>query len=97
MWQWKTFYSGLHKQYQPLVVHLKDKLYTTIVDLLKVIHMHEEAESSLQDQSYYSSYKQKYNGNGKNSPINGWGGLSKNVQKMSIIELSQLGQDWFNF
>ena len=35
-----------------------------------------------------------------NSPIKGWGGLSKNVQKMSkasIIELSQLGQDWFNF
>ena len=38
--------------------------------------------------------------NGKNSPIKGWGGFSKNVQKMSktsIIELSQLGQDWFNF
>ena len=36
----------------------------------------------------------------KNSPIKGWGGLSKNVQKMSktsIIVLSQLGQDWFNW
>ena len=36
----------------------------------------------------------------KNSPIKGWGGLSKNVQnmsKMSIIEISQLGQDLFYF
>ena len=35
-----------------------------------------------------------------NSPIKGWDGLSKIVQKMSktsIIELSQLGQDWFNY
>ena len=28
------FYSGLHEQYQPLVVHLKDKAYTTASDLL---------------------------------------------------------------
>ena len=33
----------------------------------------------------------------KNSPIKGWGGLSKNVQKMSIIEISQSGQDLFDF
>ena len=36
----------------------------------------------------------------KKIPLKGWGGLSKNVQKMSkpsIIESSQLGQDWFNF
>ena len=36
----------------------------------------------------------------KNSPIKGWGGLSKmsnKMSKMSIIELSQLGQDLFDF
>ena len=36
----------------------------------------------------------------KNSPIKGWGGLSKmsnKMCKMSIIELSQLGQDLFDF
>ena len=35
----------------------------------------------------------------KNSPVKGWGGLSKNVQKMSKIsriELSQLGHNLFN-
>ena len=34
----------------------------------------------------------------KNSPIRGWGGLSKSPKKskMSIIELSQLGQDLFD-
>ena len=38
--------------------------------------------------------------NNENSPIRGWGGLSKMSQKkskMSIIELSQLGQDLFDF
>ena len=39
------FYSGLHEQYQPLVVHLKDKAHTTASDLLRAIHVHEEAES----------------------------------------------------
>ena len=36
----------------------------------------------------------------KSSPIKGWGGLSKmsnKMSKMSIIELSQLGQDLFDF
>ena len=33
--------------------------------------------------------------NNKNSPIKGWGGLSK-MSKMSIIELSRLGQDLFD-
>ena len=36
----------------------------------------------------------------KNSPVKGWSGLSKNVQKiskMSRIELSQLGQYLFHF
>ena len=36
----------------------------------------------------------------KNSPIRGWGGLSKisnKMSKMSIIELYQLGQDLFWF
>ena len=36
----------------------------------------------------------------KNSPIRGWGGLSKmsnKMSKMSIIELSWLGQDLFDF
>ena len=33
----------------------------------------------------------------KNSPIRGWGGLSKMSKKMSIIELSQIGQDLFDF
>ena len=36
------FYSGLHKQYQPLVIHLKDKVHTTTSDLLRAIHVHEE-------------------------------------------------------
>ena len=38
--------------------------------------------------------------NKKNSPIKGWGGLSKmsnKMSKMSIIELSWLGQDLFDF
>ena len=42
---------------------------------------------------------------GKNSPVKGWRGLSKslsqNVKRMNHpstrIELSQLGQDWYNF
>ena len=33
----------------------------------------------------------------KNSPIRGWGGLSKMSKKMSIIELSRIGQDLFDF
>ena len=38
----------------------------------------------------------------KNSPIKGWGGLSlskmsNKMSKMSIIELSRLGQDLFHF
>ena len=33
----------------------------------------------------------------KNSPIKGWGGLSKMSNKMSINELSRLGQDLFDF
>ena len=33
----------------------------------------------------------------KNSPIKGWGGLSKMSKKMSIIELSRIGQDLFDF
>ena len=36
----------------------------------------------------------------KISPIKGWGGLSKmsdKMSKMSIIELSRLGQDLFDF
>ena len=41
------FYSRLHKQYQPLVVHLKDKAYTTASDLLKAIRVHEEADANL--------------------------------------------------
>ena len=41
------FYSGLHEQYQPLVIHLKDKAHTTVLDLLKAIQVHEEAESNL--------------------------------------------------
>ena len=38
--------------------------------------------------------------NWKNSPIKGWGGLSKmsnKMSKMSIIELSRLGPDLFDF
>ena len=51
------FYSGLHEQYQPLVVHLKDKVHTTASDLLRAIHVHEEAESNLRDRGYhYSPY-----------------------------------------
>ena len=38
------FYSGLHEQYQPLVIHLKDKAHMTASDLLKAIQVHEEAE-----------------------------------------------------
>ena len=41
------FYSGLHEQYQPLVIHLKDKAHTTESDLLRAIRVHEEAESNL--------------------------------------------------
>ena len=52
------FYSGLHEQYQPLVVHLKDKAYTTASDLLKAIRVHEETESNLRDRGYY--YRPKY-------------------------------------
>ena len=33
----------------------------------------------------------------KNSPIKGRGGLSKMSKKMSIIELSQIGQHLFDF
>ena len=33
----------------------------------------------------------------KNSPIRGWGGLCPNMPKMSIIKLSQFGQDLFDF
>ena len=55
------FYSGLHEQYQPLVVHLKDKVHTTTSDLLRAIRVHEEAESNLWDRGYhYSSYQPKY-------------------------------------
>ena len=57
------FYSGLHEQYQPLVVHLKDKSYTTASDLLKAIRVHEETESNLRDRGYY--YRPKYNCSGK--------------------------------
>ena len=41
------FYSGLHEQYQPLVIHLKDKAHMTASDLLKAICVHEEAQSNL--------------------------------------------------
>ena len=52
------FYLGLHEQYQPLVVHLKDKVHTTASDLLRAIHVHEEAESNLRDRGYhYSPYQ----------------------------------------
>ena len=55
------FYSGLHEQYQPLVVHLKDKVHTTASDLLRAIRVHEEAEFNLWDRGYhYSSYQSKY-------------------------------------
>ena len=55
------FYSGLHEQYQPLVVHLKDKAHTTMSDLLKAIRVHKEAESNLRDRGYhYSSHRPKY-------------------------------------
>ena len=55
------FYSGLHGQYQPLVIHLKDKAHTTPSDLLRAIRVHDEAESNLQDRGYqYSSYRPKY-------------------------------------
>ena len=57
------FYSGLHEQYQPLVIHLKDKSYTTASDLLKAIRVHEETESNLRDHGYY--YRPKYNTSGK--------------------------------
>ena len=55
------FYSGLHKQYQPLVIHLKDKVHTTASNLLRAIHVHEEVESNLRDRGYHhSSYRPKY-------------------------------------
>ena len=55
------FYSGLHEQYQPLVVNLKDNAHTTASDLLRAIRVHEEAESNLQDRGYYYlSYRPKY-------------------------------------
>ena len=57
------FYSGLHEQYQPLVVHLKDKAYTTATDLLKAIRVHEETESNLRDRGYY--YRPKYDNSHK--------------------------------
>ena len=57
------FYSGLHEQYQPLVIHLKDKSYTTASDLLKAIRVHEETESKLRDRGYY--YRPKYDTSGK--------------------------------
>ena len=57
------FYSGLHEQYQPLVVHLKDKAYTTASDLLKAIRLHEETESNLWDRGYY--YRPKYDSSSK--------------------------------
>ena len=41
------FYSVLHKQYQLLVIHLKDKAYTTASDLLMAIRAHEEAKTNL--------------------------------------------------
>ena len=54
------FYSGLYKQYQPLVIHLKDKVHTTVSDLLSTIHVHDETESNLQDRGYhYSAYQPK--------------------------------------
>ena len=57
------FYSGLHEQYQPLVVHLKDKAYTTASDLLKAIRVHEETESNLRDHGYY--YRPRYDNSHK--------------------------------
>ena len=57
------FYSGLHEQYQLLVVHLKDKAYMTASDLLKAIRVHEETESNLRDRGYY--YRPKYDNSGK--------------------------------
>ena len=47
------------------MVHLKDKPYTTASDLLKAICLHNEAESNLWDRGFYSSYKLKYDTNGK--------------------------------
>ena len=54
-------YSGLHEQYQLLVIHLKDKAHTMASDLLKAIQVHEEAESNLRDRGYhYSCYRPQY-------------------------------------
>ena len=40
---------------------MKDKVHTTAFDLLRVIRVHEEAESNLRDRGYYySSYQPKY-------------------------------------
>ena len=48
-------------QYQPLVVHLKDKVHTSASDLLRAIFVHKEAGSNLRDREYhYSSYQPKY-------------------------------------
>ena len=57
------FYSGLHEQYQPLVIHLKGKVHTTASDLLKAIRVHEETESNLRDHGYY--YRPKYDNSNK--------------------------------
>ena len=37
----------------------------TASDLLKAIRIHDEAELNLQDQSFYSTYKPKYDANEK--------------------------------
>ena len=49
---------------------------------------------------YRSGLKRHHDKDHKNSPIKGWGGLSKmsnKMSKMSTIELSRLGQDLFDF
>ena len=38
-----------YKQYQPLIIHLKDQLTKTASDPLKVIHVHEEMESNFSE------------------------------------------------
>ena len=43
------------------------------------------------------SVKEQNSSDKKNSPIKGWGGLSKMSKKMSMIELSRIGQDLFDF
>ena len=45
----------------------------------------------------YSLFVECVSASTKNSPIKGWGGLSKMSKKMSIIELSLIGQDLFDF